>query len=98
MIESVPLETRLYNGDRAKEVLENEEYQRAFNDLKTEIVEQWKNSPSRDVEGREKLFLMLGLLNKLERMLQASLDTGKLAKLELQHRSLVNRLKDAVLG
>ena len=87
---------RLYNGDRAREVLDNEAYQQAFADLKTEIADQWKNSPARDAEGREKLYLMLGLLNKIEGLLQQTLDTGKLAQLELEHqRSLAQKLKDA---
>lgn len=90
------LTERLYHGDRAREVLENEAYQQAFADLKTEITTQWKDSPARDAEGREKLYLMLGLLNKIEGLLQQTLDTGKLAKLELEHqRSLAQKLKDA---
>ena len=80
------LEGRIYNADRAKEVLENEAFQQVFADAKQEITEQWTKSPARDQEGREKLWLMLSLLNKLEAMLQSSLDSGKLAKAELQHQ------------
>ena len=80
------LEGRIYNADRAKEVLENEAFQQVFADAKQEITEQWTKSPARDQDGREKLWLMLSLLNKLEAMLQSSLDSGKLAKAELQHQ------------
>jgi len=88
------LEGRIYNADRAKEVLENEAFQQVFADAKQEITEQWTKSPARDQEGREKLWLMLSLLNKLEAMLQSSLDSGKLAKAELQHQqTMLDRAK-----
>jgi hypothetical protein len=70
------LEQQIYDGDRAREVLENEAFQQVFADLSKEITEQWTNSPARDEEGREKLWLMLSLLNKLEAMLRTTLETG----------------------
>lgn len=91
------LEQRIYNADRAREVLENEAYQQVFADTKQEITTQWQTSPARDLEGREKLWLMLSLLSKLETMLQASLDSGKLARAELEHqKTLLERAKGLV--
>lgn len=91
------LEQRIYHADRAREVLENEAYQQVFADAKQEITDQWTKSPARDQEGREKLWLMLSLLSKLETMLQASLDSGKLARLELEHqKTLAARAKELV--
>lgn len=91
------LEQRIYQASRAREVLENEAYQQVFADAKQEITEQWTKSPARDQEGREKLWLMLSLLNKLEAMLQSSLDSGKLAKLDLAHeKSMLQRAKGLV--
>ena len=90
------LNQRLYNGDRAREVLENEAFTDSFSAIETEILSQWKSSPARDLEGREKLWQLLSLLGKLKSTLQTTLDTGKLAKLELEHkRSLAQRLTDA---
>jgi predicted ArsR family transcriptional regulator len=90
----VTIEQRIYKADRAKEVLENEAFQQVFADAKQEITDQWQKSPARDNEGREKLWLMLSLLNKLETMLQASLDSGKLAAKELQYqRTLAEKAK-----
>lgn len=79
------LEQRIYKADRAREVLENEAFTGAFATIQTEITEQWKKSPARDQEGREKLWLMLSLLNKVEAVLQETLTDGKLAKADLQH-------------
>lgn len=91
------LEQRIYKADRAREVLENEAFQQVFADYKQEITDQWTKSPARDLEGREKLWLMLSLLNKLEAMLQSSLDSGKMARLDLEHeKSLLERAKGLV--
>ena len=98
MIEGVPLEKRIYDGARAREVLDNEAYQQAFADLKSEIKDKWEHSPSRDAEGREKLYLMLGLLAKLEGILQTSMETGRLAELELSHKQTLADRARALLG
>lgn len=83
------LEQRLYDGDRAREVLENEAFGAAFEAIEKEVIEQWTNSPARDQEGRERLWTYLGLLKKLKAQLTQTLETGKLAQLELQHRQTV---------
>ena len=83
------LEQRLYDGDRAREVLENEAFMAAFEAIEKEVIEQWMQSPARDQEGRERLWTYLGLLKKLKAQLTQTLETGKLAQLELQHRQTV---------
>lgn len=92
------LEERIYNADRAREVLENEAYLAAFADTKQELTTAWENSPARDQEGREKLWLMLSLLKKLEKHLQTSLDTGKLARLDLDHKRTLAEHAKALIG
>jgi hypothetical protein len=88
------IEKRIYDGHRAKEVLENEAFQQVFKDIEQEFVEQWKESPARDNEGREKIWIYLSILRKVETHLKTALDTGKLAELELQHKqSLLDRMK-----
>jgi len=89
------LEQRLYNGDRAREVLENEEFIAAFEAIEQELLETWKHSPARDPDGREKLWAYLHLLTKVKTQLTQTLETGKLAKLELEHqRTLKERMRD----
>lgn len=87
---------RIYNGDRAKEILENEVFIAAFDDIEAEILSQWKTSPARDEAGREKLWMLLSLMQKLKATITQSLETGKLARLELEHqRTIGARLRDA---
>lgn len=88
------IENRINRGSRAKEVLENEVYQETFDTLEQEIMTQWAESPARDQEGREKLFLMLGLTKRLKGILQSTMETGKLAEVELIHQqSLAEKAK-----
>ena len=91
------IEQRIYHADRAREVLENEAFIGAIADIKSEITDQWTKSPARDQEGREKLWLMLSLVKKLEDTLRMTFDSGKLAKLDLEHkRTMQQRLQDAL--
>jgi hypothetical protein len=94
---SKTLEQRLYDGNRAREVLENEVFQQVFVDIELEVIESWKNSPVRDQEGREKIWQYLTLLKKVQSHLTTTLETGKLAQLELQHKqSLFDRAKAGI--
>lgn len=92
-------EQELYRAGRAKEVLENEVYLDAFEQIKQEIEQQWKSSPARDVEGRERLWLMQALLSKLQNCLQATMDGGKVAVAELRHKqTLIDQAKHWLRG
>jgi hypothetical protein len=91
------LEKQIYDGDRAREILENEVFAQVFHDYRTEITDQWMKSPARDVEGREKLWTFLAHLNKLETMLKTTFETGKLRRLDLEHeRSIAAKAKRLV--
>lgn len=88
------LEQRMYHGDRAREVLDNEAFQAVFTDIEQELTKAWKTSPQRDADARERIHLALTMLNKVKACLHTTLDTGKLATLDLQHKqSLADRAK-----
>lgn len=88
------LEERIYDGNRARECLENEQFNWAFESIEQELTNAWRTSPARDEAGREKIYLTLQLLTKLKATLTSSLETGKLADLDLQHKkSIMDRAK-----
>ena len=88
------LEQRLYLGDRAKEVIENEVFVDAFTQIQNEVIEQWTNSPARDAEGRERLWTYLQMLKRLQAKLQQTMESGQLARIDLEHkRTLVDRAR-----
>lgn len=85
---------RIYDGNRAKEVLENEQFLAAFAAVEKEIIGKWTNSPARDAAGRESLWNYLMLLRKVKAQLTETLETGKLAELDLKRKqSLMDRMK-----
>jgi hypothetical protein len=93
------LEQEISLGIRAAEVLQNETYIQAYESIKQEIMTKWQQSPARDTEGRETLYLMLGLLEKVQATMQATMENGKVASQKLEYKkSLVQRGKDALLG
>jgi hypothetical protein len=88
------LEERLHDGSRAKEVIENEQFQASFDAIEAEVMETWKNTPARDNEGREACYVYLKMLQKVKAQLVYSLETGKLAELDLIHKqTLTDRLR-----
>lgn len=91
------IEHDMARAARAREVLENEEFSGAMAEIRKELTEQWMKSPARDQEGREKLWLMLKMADKLESTLRQTIDTGKLAKVELERqRTLAERARSFV--
>ena len=85
----------IQRGERAREILENELFIESFEVIEQEIIEQWKSAPARDVEGREKLYLLLKLSEKYKSALTRVIETGKLSKQELGHqRSMQERAKE----
>jgi hypothetical protein len=88
------LEEQIYDGNRARECLENEQFIRAFDSIEQELTNAWQTSPARDEAGREKIYLTLKLLGRLKSALTTSLETGKLAEAErIYQQSLLDRAK-----
>lgn len=89
------IDQRIYNGNRAKEILENEVFVSVFEDIEQELYEAWKQSPARDQEGREKIHQYQAMLQKVKTRLVSTFETGKLAQMDLNHsQSLMDRAKD----
>ena len=79
------LESRIYDGEQAKQVLENPAFERAFADIKQEYMNAWMNSPARDEDGRKLLYLMVKSLEKLQLTLSSSLEDGRMAKIQMEY-------------
>ena len=78
------LEQRLHDGSRAREILENEQWQATFDAIENEVIESWKTS--QNAADREKQWTYLQVLQKVKMHLVSTLETGKLAELELEHK------------
>jgi hypothetical protein len=78
----------------AREVAENPVFREAIDGLRDQLRAEWEQSPARDTEGRERLWLAVNLLSKIESHLSTVMQTGKMARLQLsQEQSKSERLK-----
>ena len=73
--------------DRARQaaaVIESPVYQEAMESYEQRLMEEWQNSPARDTEGREKIWLMIKTAKTVRRNLEELMETGKLATIQLE--------------
>ena len=80
-------EQEVQRGQDAKRLLEEPLLQEAFEVIEQEIMEKWKTAPARDVDGREKLWMMLHLLGRVRSHLESVMASGHLAEATLAQRA-----------
>jgi len=80
-------EEQVARAKEARTLLENPLLAEAFQSIKNEVIEQWQKAPAHDVTGREKLWLTLKLLDKLQGTLRQTVETGKVAQATILQRA-----------
>lgn len=78
------IEDELRRAQEAKTICEHPLFVEALDAIRKELNEAWINSPARDVEGREMIYLGVKILNQFEARLQSHIFTGKMAKIQLE--------------
>ena len=73
------LEKEQQRGQQAKRILEDPIYVEAIQKVSQELDQEWINSPIRDTEGREKIYMMKKMLNVLHVQMKSVMETGTLA-------------------
>ena len=76
-------EKEIQRGHRAKQILEDPIFVEALQKVSQELDQEWINSPIRDTEGREKIYMMKKMLGVLHVQLQSVMETGKLASKQI---------------
>ena len=76
-------EDEIRRAEQARYLLDHDLMKAAFAEVGDEIARQWRESPARDTEGRERLYLMLRLLDRVRDTLQGHVETGKVARARL---------------
>lgn len=74
----------IQDGQEAERLLQHPLLTQAFELIEQDIQKQWLNSPARDVEGREKLHLMVKMLHRLKFQLQSVVENGKIMQKTLE--------------
>lgn len=70
-------------GSRAESLIKDEILKEAFATLEKNYVEAWRSTGIDDTAGREKLFLAVNIIGKVQAHLVTVLNDGKLASAEL---------------
>lgn len=81
------LEKRMYDGELARQVLENDAFNQAFADIKQEYTTAWMNSHAVDQDAREEIWKLIKLADKLKITLEGMLTDGKMANQEREYQA-----------
>ena len=73
----------IHLGNKAKRILEDEIFTDAVKKIEERLNQEWLNSPLRDTEAREKIFLMRKMLETIINEITSVMETGKLANKKL---------------
>ena len=73
----------IHLGNQAKRILEDEIFTDAVKKIEERLNHEWLNSPLRDTEAREKIFLMRKMLETIINEITSVMETGKLANKKL---------------
>ena len=66
----------------AKAIIDNPIYQKAYTDLRKELVDELLATPLRDTEAREKIYMMVKMLDSVQTRIQSIMETGTILKKE----------------
>jgi hypothetical protein len=80
-------ETEIMRGERARQLLDEPLIVEAFALIEQEYTQAWRDSPARDTEARELLFLSLKNLAKVKAHLTHVMESGQIAKATLAQRA-----------
>ncbi len=77
------LEEEVKQGGKAKELLNNPLFEDSFNGIREGLIQQIESCPLKDDDLRNQLMISLQLLKQIKRQLIESIETGELAKFQL---------------
>ncbi len=86
------LSEELRRGELATAVLENPIYAESWELVRAGIIQAWESAPIRDKEGQNELKLMLKVLGDVRKTVEQTMQTGKLARIQIEQEGIVSRL------
>ena len=69
---------QIHRAAHAQALKDNPVLAEALDAWKTDLMKAWEQSPARDAEGREKLFLMVQASKQFQTYIQTLVDNGKM--------------------
>ena len=86
------LQKEAIDGAKARQVLENEAYQTAWEDAENSIIAQMVEVPMRDTEMHSRLVMALQILASVRKHINTVLETGQMAEMSLREDNSVTRM------
>lgn len=83
---------------QAQDLIEHPLFKEALEMYRQRLQQEWADSPARDTEGRERLWLMQKTVSVVEGHLRTLMETGKLASIQLQQRQTLMQRAKSWLG
>lgn len=80
------LELAMLRAEQASQLRGNPVFEQAFADTRAGILELWASLPTNDTENARDLHRMLKCLDRVKRCIEMHIDTGKLARKEIEGR------------
>jgi hypothetical protein len=74
------LQQVLRRAERARELLDEPLLREALEAIEAQCFEDWRTTTPRDVDSRERLWLMLQLGRRFRQHLESHIESGRLAK------------------
>ena len=88
----------IHRANRAEQILNDPLVKEALEAIHDRIIEEWRGCPVKDVEMREKLWMMFNMHHRFISAMKEHIDTGKLARAtiteEAKRRDYFESLKD----
>jgi len=73
-------EQEIQRSNDAKAIIENPLYQESFTELRKELINELLDTPLRDTEAREKIYMMVKMLDSVQTRIQSIMETGTILK------------------
>jgi len=84
-------------GANAQALLDDPLLAKALEESKRQVLEMWENTPSRDKDGREWLWMLHQATLRVENILKGYIDNGRIAKANLKEgKTITERLRSVL--
>jgi len=77
-------EQEVWRSEKARQFLEDEMIKEALDAIRDKIIQQWADTPIKDTEMREKIWMMFNIHKNFIERIREHIETGKLASLQLK--------------
>jgi len=74
----------IVKGDEAERILESEVFKHALESVRKGVVDAMSTSPMGDEKTHNRLVIALQLINQVEKNLKTVMQTGKMAKIQIE--------------